>query len=309
MELDEALVRQQLAARGVPADSIPDEVLRQVLRDFKELDVGEDGAAPLSYPTALDDAEAVAGWTTAPPEPMVAAPAVAPMPAARAPPKKKRPPAAPTAAPAVDPYDDLLPPDEADAALAGLDLDFDAYGSYGTAARRPGAKSRARPASASGYMRPTASSVSLGLAGGSTSSLIRSSSHVGTPRKRGGADPVYLHARRENEWASNSFLANSPRRPLSKVTSPAPPDTSQASRRRGAALAKPPSYVVPTEKRRDAVIWETRERMRRIAAAGPPPRGGSAGRTRLVPNTYKPPTENRRDDLRWHVRAEMATRG
>ena len=53
MELDEALVRQQLAARGVPADSIPDEVLRQVLRDFKELDVGEDGAAPLSYPTAL----------------------------------------------------------------------------------------------------------------------------------------------------------------------------------------------------------------------------------------------------------------
>ena len=66
MELDEALVRQQLAARGVPADSIPDEVLRQVLRDFKELDVGEDGAAPLSYPTALDDAEAVAGWTTAP---------------------------------------------------------------------------------------------------------------------------------------------------------------------------------------------------------------------------------------------------
>ena len=45
MELDEALVRQQLAARGVPADSIPDEVLRQVLRDFKELDVGEDGAA------------------------------------------------------------------------------------------------------------------------------------------------------------------------------------------------------------------------------------------------------------------------
>ena len=124
MELDEALVRQQLAARGVPADSIPDEVLRQVLRDFKELDVGEDGAAPLSYPTALDDAEAVAGWTTAPPEPMVAAPAAAPMPAARAPPKKKRPPAAPTAAPAVDPYDDLLPPDEADAALAGLDLDF-----------------------------------------------------------------------------------------------------------------------------------------------------------------------------------------
>ena len=205
--------------------------------------------------------------------------------------------------------DDLLPPDEANAALAGLDLDFDAYGSYGAAARRPGAKSRARPDSASGYMRPTASSVSLGLAGGSTSSLIRSSSHVGTPRKRGGADPVYLHARRENEWASNSFLANSPRRPLSKVTSPAPPDTSQASRRRGAALAKPPSYVVPTEKRRDAVIWETRERMRRIAAAGPPPRGGSAGRTRLVPNTYKPPTEKRRDDLRWHVRAEMATRG
>ena len=71
MELDEALVRQQLAARGVPADSIPDEVLRQVLRDFKELDVGEDGAAYAEFDgvtispvpmAAADDAVSRRAW-------------------------------------------------------------------------------------------------------------------------------------------------------------------------------------------------------------------------------------------------------
>ena len=124
-----------------------------------------------------------------------------------------------------------------------------------------------------------------------------------TPR-RPKCDPVALHARREAQWKSSSFLANSPRRSV-KVYSPAPV-TLAASRRRQ-PLA---TYEVPTAKRRDALVMETRQRLRYVDRDSLAP--GSAGRSStgrslgLAPNKDAPPTEKRRDNLRWQVRSEMA---
>jgi hypothetical protein len=60
---------------------------------------------------------------------------------------------------------------------------------------------------------------------------------------------------------------------------------------------------VPTQKRRDAIVWETRERLRHEHE---PHRTKFASSRPLVRNTFVPPTSLRRDELRWQVRAELA---
>lgn len=70
------------------------------------------------------------------------------------------------------------------------------------------------------------------------------------------------------------------------------------------AKAAPPSYQVPTQKRRDALIWQTRERLRRDHVPHQTSFGGT--RAKAVRNTYVPPTSLRRDELRWQVRTELA---
>ena len=113
-----------------------------------------------------------------------------------------------------------------------------------------------------------------------------------------------LHARREAQWKSSSFLANSPRRAIT-VYSHAP--VTHAANRRRQPLA---AYEVPTSKRRDALVMETRQRLRHVDHDSLAP--GTAGRSStgrslgLAPNKYVPPTEKRRDTLRWQVRSEMA---
>jgi hypothetical protein len=141
-----------------------------------------------------------------------------------------------------------------------------------------------RPQSAIGLQRSSTATSRL-----SSSSLIRRMDSAPTRAK---SDPVSMHQQREAQWKSAPFLANSPRRSV-RVVAPSPA-TRQVSRRR-----PPPEYVVPTAKRRDDVVWETRMRMR--AGAAPSPR-----HKKMVPNTYVPATDKRRDDLRWQVRAEMA---
>lgn len=66
-------------------------------------------------------------------------------------------------------------------------------------------------------------------------------------------------------------------------------------------VARAAQYQVPTEKRRDRVVWETRERLRRDHV----PHQTKFSRPR-VPNTYVPPTSKARADLRWQVRTELA---
>ena len=68
---------------------------------------------------------------------------------------------------------------------------------------------------------------------------------------------------------------------------------------------RPNVYVVPTAKRRDDLVWQTRQRMRmKDADAGG--RAKTGGAKQMVPNRFVPATEKRRDDLRWAVRTEMA---
>ena len=81
-----------------------------------------------------------------------------------------------------------------------------------------------------------------------------------------------------------------------------------AANRRRQPLA---AYEVPTAKRRDALVMETRQRLRYVDRDSLAP--GSAGRSStgrsllgMTPNMYVPPTEKRRDNLRWQVRSEMA---
>ena len=58
-------------------------------------------------------------------------------------------------------------------------------------------------------------------------------------------------------------------------------------------------------KRRDDLVWQTRQRMRmKDADAGG--RAKTGGAKQMVPNRFVPATEKRRDDLRWAVRTEMA---
>ena len=67
------------------------------------------------------------------------------------------------------------------------------------------------------------------------------------------------------------------------------------------------TYVVPTAKRRDDLVWQTRQRLQAkdSDANGVAARVGSGSKT-MVPNFFVPATEKRRDDLRWAGRTEMA---
>jgi len=125
----------------------------------------------------------------------------------------------------------------------------------------------------------------------------RSSSAVGGSARK--SDPVSMHAKREAQWASDSFLTGSPRRNLAPST--ASPSTAAPSRIKSRTI-KSNSYVVPTSRRRDALVWETRLRMRQAQLAGTKPKPQRA----MVPNTFVPPTDKRRSELRWQVRTEMA---
>ena len=95
-------------------------------------------------------------------------------------------------------------------------------------------------------------------------------------------------------------------RAISRVRTAAPPiDMTPAPQTVTASRRKQNTYVVPTARRRDDLVWETRQRLRNADVdAG----GVSAGtpRKRMVPNKFVPVTEKRRDDLRWAVRTEMA---
>lgn len=159
-----------------------------------------------------------------------------------------------------------------------------------------------RPATAPGRYTPRGASGAAASSPRSSipatrSSVIRSSSGVlNSPRK---SDPVSMHARREQQWKTDSFLMNSPRRSMS-VPSPAPARTAVSCKRSSRAQN---TYVVPTTKRRDQLIWDTRMRLREGASSSTP------RRKEMVPNKYVPPTEKRRNELRWQVRSDMAWRG
>ncbi len=128
----------------------------------------------------------------------------------------------------------------------------------------------------------------------SSASLIR---RLDSTPGRIKSDPVSMHARRQQQWSSNAFLVNSPRRNV-RVSAPSP-RTAAAGRRR-----PPPEYVVPTAKRRDDVVWETRQRMRAMQTQASTPRR----QKKMVPNAYVPAPEKRRDDLRWQARRTQRPR-
>ena len=373
----ETLVRQQLTELGYDANAIPDEVrsrqataaplprqkklrddmsrwraqvLREFLQDFEEkmeLGDGTEDAAQLSYPTALNSAEArsvgsPAAKKAATPTKGGGKAGGASRPASKAAPKSTRPassrgpsglPAAKasllTEMPPANPVEasDAEQPDEYAAAVdVSEDMD-DGAGGTGVVPRftpaqwdalRPAASPRkpaSRPQSARVASSPRGGlGSSSGLAPhsarasidnrpplGSMSGVIHSQSMITTP-KRPKSDPVSLHARRQAQWRSDSYLSLTTKR-----TAP-PIDMSPAPRTVQMAKRKVNTYVVPTSKRRDDLVWQTRQRLRNadIDAGGV---GARAPSKRMVPNSFVPATEKRRDDLRWHVRAEMATRG
>ena len=177
-----------------------------------------------------------------------------------------------------------------------------------SSARTPGADA-ARDAARelARVMAPPPPAVAPGCVGGFvgggviiSASGFGSQLYGGTPR-RAKSDPVSMHAQRLKQWRSDSFLSSGKQRVVS-VASPTPAATVAASRRR------PNSYVVPTAKRRDDLVWQTRMRMRETD----PDAGGKAHRPhskQLQPNRFVPCTEKRRDDLRWAQRAQMAWTG
>ena len=136
---------------------------------------------------------------------------------------------------------------------------------------------------------------------GSMSGVILAS-NAATPR-RPRSDPVSMHAKRQAQWQSDSFLITTggKKRAGRLIEPSSPPAPLQISRRRHN------EYVVPTAKRRDDLVWQTRQRLQAkdsdandVAA-----RVGSGSKT-MVPNFFVPATEKRRDDLRWAVRTETA---
>ena len=169
-----------------------------------------------------------------------------------------------------------------------------------------------RPASA----RPAPPAASC-VGGFSGSGVIISASAMGsaygaTPRKAK-TDPVSMHARRRSEWRSDPFLSTSAKRPAgtssgassglssgSALYGRTPPTTAAAPRRR------PNSYVVPTSKRRDDLVWATRVRLLHADADAGGKLHARARSKQLRPNRFVPCTEKRRDDVRWAVRSEMA---
>jgi hypothetical protein len=139
-----------------------------------------------------------------------------------------------------------------------------------------------------------------GSALGSMSGVIISGSAVSTPR-RPRSDPVSMHARRQAQWQSDSFLTTAPsKRSGGPIESPQPAVTVRAAKRRVY------TYVVPTSKRRDDLVWQTRLRLRQSDSDANGVGCMRGGTKRLVPNRFVPVTEKRRDDLRWAVRTEMA---
>lgn len=176
--------------------------------------------------------------------------------------------------------------------------------------------SRLRPAVGSASGIPTLRSAALGTPSrlASSSAIIR---RVDATPRRARQDPVSNYHKHITNWKGSGFLAHqSPHgRSGSSLSAAAvspgtPPQTREGSRRRQAPPGQPLSFVVPTAKRRDDVVWETRLRMKAMrdglhaASNGGPlaPRRQKAH----ARNTFVPPTEKRRDSLRWAVRADMA---
>lgn len=157
--------------------------------------------------------------------------------------------------------------------------------------------SSARPSSAS-YRAPARAPLSvLSTPRRGSSSVIRSgscSAISGCAWYK--SDPVAMHARREQQWKSDSFLSATPRRNVT-MSSPAPARTITSSNRVRARTPKANAYVVPSTKRRDALVWETRLRMRQARQAGSTPKPQKT----MVPNSFVPPTDKPRRDLRWQV--------
>lgn len=370
----ETLVRQQLTELGYDANAIPDEVcvsaryhfppcrltyhrssfaqvLREFLADFEEkMELGDGGepssndAAQLSYPTALNSAEArsfappkdkktvPAGSSSgahrkaAPGAAKPASKAAPPRASKGAPPSSRPPPSLPPATaslltemppanPSADQYDaamdigDVADDDDGDAPVVPrfTPAQWDSLQPAVSTPRK--ASSRPQSARVAGSPRGLGSSSALGPHSarapidmrpplGSSSGVIHSRSMIATP-KRAKCDPVSLHAKRQAQWRTNSYLSLTTKR-----TGP-PIDMSPAPRTVQMAKRSVNNYVVPTAKRRDDLVWQTRQRLRQADVDA----GGVSARTpskRLVPNAFVPATEKRRDDLRWAVRTEMA---
>lgn len=147
-------------------------------------------------------------------------------------------------------------------------------------------------------MTPAPAAFPMGPGLASMSGVIISNSQMSSPR-RPKCDPVSAHAKHAAAWKTNSFLNLGVKRHGPPVSSPPPPETLKAPK------IRPNVYVVPTAKRRDDLVWQTRQRMRmKDADAGG--RAKTGGAKQMVPNRFVPATEKRRDDLRWAVRTEMA---
>ena len=333
----EALVRQQLTELGYNSDAIPDEVLREFLADFEEkMELGSgEGAANLSYPSALNAAEKVAAKASPKKEaPKKATPKAAPKAApkkavTRTPPSasKTQPPAKKPActsasvaaageataasadayAAAVDIGDAPAATDATGGADAATKEPVPKFDSAQWAALKPGGS---RPSTAPARSKATTPRGGL-ISGsgmvdgrpplGSASGVIVSNSTIGTPRKPK-SDPVSMHARRQAQWSGDSYLSLTKKPILGPPMDMTPaPATVKTSRRRVN------TYVVPTAKRRDDLVWQTRQRLQAkdSDANGVAARVGSGSKT-MVPNFFVPATEKRRDDLRWAVRTEMA---
>mmetsp|Transcript_7111 Transcript_7111/g.18539 ORF Transcript_7111/g.18539 Transcript_7111/m.18539 type:complete len:303 (-) Transcript_7111:478-1386(-) len=174
-----------------------------------------------------------------------------------------------------------------------------------TAPLRP-SSARSAPRTPQSEPRPRTGSL-LGLEGSASGVgfIVRTTAQPGRVKT---SDPVAMRQQRERQWQSNAFLKSmaSPRHRHEPVASTMPGMASLDSYRvyhdRVSPQAKPQTaYKVPTEKRRDAVVWETRERLRREHE---PHR--SKFSQLFVRNTYVPPTSQRRSKLRWQVRSELA---
>lgn len=151
---------------------------------------------------------------------------------------------------------------------------------------------------ASPRMPPPPAAFPMGPGLASMSGVIISNSQMSSPR-RPKCDPVSAHAKHAAAWKTDSFLSLGVKRHGPPVSSPPPPETLKVPK------IRPNAYVVPTAKRRDDLVWQTRQRMRmKDADAGG--RAKTGGAKQMVPNRFVPATEKRRDDLRWAVRTEMA---
>lgn len=308
-------------------------------------DDAESAAAPLSYPTALKPAEAAnarprtaakaakSGASSARGRPSSAAkPAAAPVrskPAAHKPPAKSKLAttqslaAASTASktltaappvpslPIADVTDGTADHDDAVGEDAPPVDEVPAFEKAHWESMRPAPSSHSRPHSARAALGQPAASPRVANSQsalfdsrpplGSMSGVILTSSHA-TPR-RNKSDPVSMFAKRQAQWQSDSFLntATTGAKRAGRLVEPASPPVPLRKIGR-----KHNEYVVPTSKRRDDLVWQTRMRMRQTDADANGVAAKSPRAKQMVPNTFVPVTEKRRDDLRWAVRTEMA---